>query len=297
MELGKLRSGRVELVVCLLGPVLAFAAIVIPGRVYCSKLQRTIEGRRDCLAQMPRLETQLAEARRVLQPFVSSSANGDKAAELTLAVEKAAQSFGFVTRSVDVAKQGEGPAWVDYRVVISGGGTLKSAVGMLSFLENPARRFRVGKATLRGAGDGHADNYDGEIVLVSRAITPVATSIKGAAVARTDVSRALNQPGRLSQLVASVKSWVEEKTANPKFPTRQDTVQAQPSAPTVPFTLNGIVRDRKIPLALTDRGVIGIGDKIDGFTLRSVADDHVVVMEPGGTLLTVQLYAESLSSP
>ena len=297
MELGKLRSGRAEFAVCIVGPLLVLGAIVIPGRLYCRHWDRNLAERRACLEQAPKLERQLAEAREALQPFAVAGAETDKPAELTLAVETAAQTFGFTTRSVNVAKQGEDRAWIDYRVAVNGGGLLKSVVGMLDFLERPSQRFRVGQVTLRASGFGLGATYDSDVILIARALTSVAASGTGGAGRPVTVAETASQATHLGQLVASVNAWLEEKRAPLIIPERAapiQTAQAESSVQAIPFKLNGIARDQRTPLALTDRGVLGVGDTIDGYTLQVVAEDHVVVRGPDGRVETVRLYRDSV---
>lgn len=285
MDLGKLKPVRVELAVCILGPLVVLAAILVPGRLYCRHLGQVVAERKAGLEQAPKLETQLAEARAVVTPLVTGGAEGDRPSELTLMAEKAAQAAGFSTRSVNVTKMGEGTGWVDYRIAIQGGGPMKSVVALLDTFDEPSRRARTGGVSLRAGGFGPGVPFDGEITVVSRTIAPAATS--GAFVAGRPVTaaQAAGQADRLRQLTAAIKTWADQPRAPLVMPTPVVTKPAgamEHSETTVPFKLNGIARDKRNPLALTDRGVLGVGDQIDGYTVREVEEDHVVVTGPDG---------------
>jgi hypothetical protein len=58
------------------------------------------------------------------------------------------------------------------------------------------------------------------------------------------------------------------------------------------FALTGIVQDMKNPLALTDRGLFGVGDRVDGYEIVAIGNDHVLVLGANGRTETVKLYAD-----
>jgi hypothetical protein len=295
MNVSKLRSGRVEFALCIVVPLLVLAAIVFPGRRYCLNRSQDLMARQARLDQAPKLETELAEARRVLKAFAAPGPENDKAAELAQVAEKAAQDFGFTTRSANVEKQGGGDAWFDYKVMFEGGGPLKSVIGMLDFLENPARRFQVAQITFRANKFGAGAAYDGSAVLLTRVVLPGAGAGAGIPAEGVNTMRASEQATRLNQLAGSVRSWMSEKRA-PLL-----AVNAQQSTEPVSsggiqranlFVLNGIARDKKNPLAMTDRGTFGIGEKVDGYTVVAIGDDRVVLMDPNGRRESVALYKD-----
>ncbi len=298
MNLSMLRSGRLELAVCIVGPLLVLAVIAIPGHLYCRHWRQNLADRQACLEQIPAMELQLAAARQALTPFAASSAEGDKAAELTLTAEKAAQDFGFITRSVNVEKPAGAGAesWSDFRIVLNGTGPLNSIIGMLDFLEHPSRRFQVGQVTLKARGFVPQPIYDGIVVLSSRAMNSAAPSGAGPATPVVTAAQGIELTRRLGQLTASIRAWAEEKRSPLSIPKKADDRKAQvktenPLKASL-FTLTGIIRDKKNPLALTDRGVFGVGDKIDGYQVLSIAEDHVLVQGVSGPPETVKLYSD-----
>ena len=297
MNLGKLRSGRIELAVCILVPLVVLVAIVVPGRMFCLDRRNDLAARQACLEQAPKMEVQLAEARNVLKAFAEASADGDKASELTSVSEKAAQNFGFTTRSANVEKQpGTGTeAWADYKVMLNGSGSLKAIVGMLDFLEHPSQRLQVKQVAFKSGGAGKGAPYDGNVVLASRTVVASAVSGTGGGSKAVTTAQAAEQSARLHQLAGAVKAWADEKRApllavNPETSKGNETPGPVKSSRL--FILNGIARDKMNPLVMTDRGVFGIGEKVDGYTIVAIGDDRVVLVDQGGRRETVTLYRD-----
>jgi type II secretory pathway component PulC len=73
-------------------------------------------------------------------------------------------------------------------------------------------------------------------------------------------------------------------------------VKVEQPRPVALFVLNGIIRDKKNPLAMTDRGLFGVGDTVDGYKILSIADDQVMVQGDSGRQETVKLYSEKRPS-
>jgi hypothetical protein len=302
MKLRKFTSGRVELAVCLVVPLLVLAALAIPGHLYVRRLEQSLLERTACLERVPEMERKLVEARQVLRPFAVASAEGDKGSELTLTVEKAAQSFGFTTRSADVEKKsGTGAqAWSDYKVTLNGVGSLKSIIGMLDFLEHPSRRFQVNQVTLNAKGFVPEATYEGEVVLTSRTVDPSPDTGGSGSVPKLTAAQGAERVVRLGQLTALVRLWSEEARSPLvialKSEPRKEVERLEQRRPTSLFVLNGIIRGHKHPLAMTDRGLFGVGEEVDGYKILSIADDQVVVQGKSGPPETVKLYSEKKPS-
>jgi hypothetical protein len=285
MSLSKFRSARLELLVCVLGPIVVLAAIMIPGLTRCRTVKRQLADRQTWLDQIPRMERQLAETCGVLSPFAARSAEDDKAADLTLVVDEAASDHGFTTRSVNVDKQPGTESWTDYRITVSGMGPIRSIIAMLDFLEHPAQRFRVTSVTLKPKGFNGGAIYDGEMVLTYRSVIPPLGADPGAYGEPVTVAYAEQQMGRLRQLTEAMKAWMDERRApliarEVESPKNDATVANRPVVRL--FALTGIVQDMKNPLALTDRGLFGVGDRVD----------DVLVLGANGRTETVKLYAD-----
>lgn len=290
----RFRAGRLELVLCIVGPILVLAAIMIPGMVRCRILQKQLFARQAALDQIPSMESQLAAARAVLRR-VTAAKESDGAADLTLAVDSAASMYGVSTRSVNVEKQTTTDGWIDYRVAISATGPLPAFVGMLDFLEHPARRFKVLRVVMKPKGYDREAPYDAELVLFYRALLPSAPDATGRSHGAISSDVTDRQLVRLRQATEVIESWLNEKrplvvavkSEQPGKPGR-----AEPVRPLRQFVLNGLIRDGKNPLALTDRGIVGVGDRLDGLEIIAIADDCVTVRDMNGSTETVKLYAD-----
>ena len=68
-------------------------------------------------------------------------------------------------------------------------------------------------------------------------------------------------------------------------------VQAADAA--IPFRVQGIVRNARIPLVLTSSGVVGLGEELAGFKVVRILDDGVVFEDSRGLTRTVGLYQEA----
>lgn len=298
LSLRKLRAGRVELAVCLLGPLLIVALVAIPGRVYCRHLKHELDSKEALLARLPEAERKLAHARKTLGLFMVKD-GGDAASELTLAVNQAAQAHGITSPSVHVEKQtgAETDKWTDYRVAVTGEGTLKSVIGMLDFLEAPQRTFSVGRAALQAKGLDAETPYEVSIVLMSRALSPIPAGGVNVPAQPGGLAKFDETSARVAQLVGTIEAYVRGETRvrldlggldrrKPKAATEIPTVVETELS----LKLNGIVKDAQRPLALTDRGVLGVGDEVDGFKVVGIANDRVELVNRRGQRTTVTLY-------
>lgn len=315
MNLSKFRAGRAEFAFCLLGPVVVFLAIMVPGRIHCRNVRQDLREREACLAQAPRMEQQLAEARKMLERFAPATGAADKAAELTLAADNAAAAYGFAARSVDVQKQPAGTEpWADFKVLVHGTGTLQSVVGMLDFLEQPVRPFRVSRINMAAKGFYPEPIYDASVDLRCRIVeAPLQT---GAVIPARPVTaaQAAQQTARLGQVVETVRAWADvqhKALVAPPAPSGEAAAPArvqasvpadvaesagpaavsEPAAPAAVFVLRGVIQNRAKPLALTDRGVFGVGDKVDGAEILSIGGDYVTVRDQRGRLEKIRLYS------
>lgn len=294
MNLGKLkRAGWADVVISVLAPLVVLAAVIIPGRIYCLSKSQSLAAREACIEQVPVMEVQLAEARRVLREFTETEAGVDKASELTLVAEKASQEFGFTTRAANVTKQAspDTERWADYQLMINGGGSLKSIIGMLDYLENPVHRFQAKQVVLKANSIGASSQYEGSVVLSTRVLQPVPAASKPKRAITT--AQAMEQSERFNRLTIGLKSWLSEKR-DPLLASNSSRTTVNPIAqslkPSRVFVLNGIARDSRNPLAMTDRGVFGIGEKVDGYTIVDISNDQVILSDSNGRREVVTLY-------
>jgi hypothetical protein len=300
MSLNTLRSVRVQLALCVAGPVLALAAILIPGRVYCRHLRDDVSEREAYLAQVPEMEMELGAVRQALRAY-ASGANGEHAASLTLLADQAAQANEFGTRSANVEKLASEGNWSDHKVTISGSGTLRSFIGMLDYLGRPDRRFRVAQVNLKAREFIPVTKYDGDLILLSRTVKSTGSAVgEGGAKPLTPVE-AHEVTGRLRERLLSLVSKTQAMPAVldlSRLTGRKPLISVEAPAP-LPvkdeglFQLNGVISRKQKPLALTDKGVFGIGDEVNGYTIESIAEDRVVVSRKGKRE-TVTLYSDEV---
>ena len=73
--------------------------------------------------------------------------------------------------------------------------------------------------------------------------------------------------------------------------------ERMPVVPETPmsFRLHGIAEDGRGSLALTDRGVFGVGDSIGGCRIIKVEKDHIVVENKQGRREVVSLYRSEVN--
>jgi hypothetical protein len=302
MSLGNFRSGRFELLVCLAGPLLVLAAVAIPGHLYRRDLREDVRNRHVWLDRLPELERQLAEVKTVLNPFLTG-AEGERSAALTLSADQAVALSGFKAHSVNVEKQPgtDGSSWSDYSVAMNGSGTLITFVRMLDYLGDPARQLRVAQLTLKAREFTPELVYDGDMVLVSRAVTPPVDFGGAGNVARVTLAQSDTLMERAKQRVGSVQAWAMRKPTPLDTKLLEGRVRsvnvAEPAAPPedgAVFRLRGIVQRKQKPLAMTDSGVFGVGDEVNGFKIVSIEEDRVVLLHKSGRRETVNLYADEV---
>ncbi|MEI8351349.1 MAG: hypothetical protein WCG36_03450 [bacterium] len=302
MDQSQFRSGRLEFALCIAVPLVALAVTLIPGHGYCRHLSRNLAQREAWLKTLPVLEGQLATAQQALKPFAVVGVAGDKASELSLCANQAAETSGFTVRSVNVEKQagtGSEP-WSDYSVMIAGDGSLKSLIRTIDSLEHQSR-LRVAHVGLKAKWLVPDTAYGVDMTMLSRNV-PVAgkpqihayalpvsiTQVEGMGVRLAQSSEAIKVREQRKSDPLSLKALDSRKTwAGSLAPVEEPLSE-------VSFKLSGIIRDSKRPLAMTDRGVFGVGDEIDDFTIIAIADDKVTVKSRQGRREVLKLYSEKI---
>jgi len=299
MSRGKVRTGQLELVLCLAAPPVVVSIMVLFGFLYERNQARRLAQQDRLMTLIPVLEQKAGSAHQALKPFVSLEGTKDMAADLSLVVSDAAQKYGFAIGSANVEKQvgtGNG-SWTDYKLTLSGEGALISLIALLDHLGQPQRRFNVAQVSLKATRLIPEMTCSADLILVSRvmtdqnrdlgigplrSITPVVAEELGAKV------------GEKSELV---KSWATAPAVPLSLKQLQDRMDYVPVVPTqvevepqVSFRLTGIVREKNFPMIMTDRGVFGVGDEVDGFIIESIGVDKVSLVSKGGRHETVKLY-------
>jgi hypothetical protein len=302
MDQSQFRSGRLEFALCIAVPLVALAVTLIPGHWYCRHLSLNLAQRAAWLKKLPVLEGQLATAQQGLRPFAVVGVAGDKASELSLCANQAAETSGFTIRSVNVEKQagtGSEP-WSDYSVMIAGDGSLKSIIRTVDSLQHRSR-LRVAHVGFKADRLVPDVAYGVAMTLLSR---NVAFSEKnqmhafGLPVSMAQIDAMGVRLVQSSEALKGREKAMREPLAMQALDSRKtwagSLAPAEEPLPEVSFNLSGIIRDSKRPLAMTDRGVFGVGDEIDDFTIIAIADDKVTVKSRQGRREVLKLYSEKI---
>jgi hypothetical protein len=295
-------AGRIELAVCILGPLLVLAGVTVPGRLYCRHWDENLKARSTWLERLPEMEAHVEQARRTLLLFGTHDPAADRGSELTLAANKAAKVQGVVLRSVNVDRQQPGDGsdgLMDYRVTLSGEAALSSIIAMLDALERPPERCRVAHVTLRSRGGQPEETYEGDMVLVARTVAAGASSSTASDAPAPTWSQIDGLGDRLRSAGISIRAWAGEQRPplklegllNRKAPV---AIAAPVEGVSLPLSikLSGVIWGGKRPLAITDRGVFGVGDEVGGYTIGAIAEDHVELTDRRGRREKVSLYGD-----
>lgn len=298
MNRGHIKTGQLELAICLGAPLLVIVVIAVAGFVSTRGQNRLLEARKTRLETIPVIEKQVSQASLVIQPFLLVDGGGDKASELTLAISEVAQRFGFAVRSSSIEKQ-PGPelgGWIDFRVSLSGDGTLAAVIGMVDSLEQSKHHFVVAQANFRATQVDPDVRGSCDLVLVSRALQDK-IPIKGTAATPVTATQLQAQGSHLESMSASLREWMGKK------PVPLSTRHVEARKPVaiveavkserhvqVSFRLTGVVVDGSRSVVMTDRGVFGIGDEIDGMKIEAISNDEVVVSSKSGRRERLSLY-------
>ena len=294
MAWNNVSSVRVELAVCALTPLAVLCAVAIPGYWHVARLKAATEHQATVLASVPIIERRVALAEAVLKPYRFVNGESDRGGPLALGVGRAAEAGGVTAKSVTSEKSvvPDHPACLDYQVKLIGEGTLGAVIRMMDAVERSPARLKAGSLRMRAKGFHPKTIYDVEMTYVSRSLT-----VEAGAHPPPPVGGSLAALPRLQALTEEVGGAMRTDWAVPDTATidRRKSIVKEAPIRIVPdalpeFKLNGIVRDGREPLALTDKGVFAAGDHIDGYKLIKIEADRVVVVGQQGRQEVVRLY-------
>ena len=288
----RVRAFWFELAICIGAPLVVLLAIAIPGYYHIRNVKNEIRQRTALLDEIPVIEHRLSVVKQALAPFRVKNGGKDKSGELSQQVNKSAVDEGIKVKAVNSEKVviPESPNSLDYRVTASGEGGLSSVIRMMDALDQPVQCLKVASVKLRAKSILPRPVYDAEWQFQYRYL-PSKT-----AVAMAPAGGVAEPLKRLGVSVDALKSLGKDKGKlldTAKLESRKAAVQAPValvSDTPVSFTLHGIAEDGRGSLALTDRGVVGVGDSIDGYRIITVAKDHIVVESKQGRRELVPLY-------
>lgn len=300
MSLRKIQRGRLELTGIILLPIVLLVLIHAVEYVHCRRVEREIALRRLHLRLVPMMEKRFDGARERMKLFMDAEDGADGSSELTMRVSRGAQEAGFSTRAVKLEKlpATEGGSWTDYKVVASGEGTLQALARFLDDCERIGPRpFRVTQARIAARSLSPETVYDAEFELMLRALhcdKPAAKPLMPIFGARVDEAAVLKSATRVDGLLDAIQK--RQRSQPGLLPLAKLTGRQSAYGPVeeteAPFRLTGVIRDAKKPLALTDQGLMGIGEERDGFRVVEIREDAVVVEKPQGGRIVMKLYQE-----
>ena len=298
MSAGKIKARYVELAIYLAVPPLMIAAMILAGFVYVHKQDGILAQRTSLMNVIPVLEHQVSAAHHALSPYVAMAGLKDMSADLSLTVSDAAQKFGFMVRSSTVEKLAGAGTWTDYKLTLSGDGTLTSLIAMLDYLGHPQRRFNAVQVITATTRLTPETAVSADVVLVARVMAGKngeAGSVGSTALLTPVMAEKLGiEVGKAAE---RAKSWATATVTPLSLATLRNRAPFVPPDPVqeqtesqVSFRLTGVVQDKRSPMIMTDKGVFGIGDEVEGYTIQTIGEDKVTVVNRGGRQEIVRLY-------
>lgn len=287
----KISEFRVELAICAVVPLIVLITIALVGYGFIGREKRENMRHVALLDEIPLLEAQLVAAQKSLSGFRISNGGNDNS-ELSYRVSQAAIAKGVGVKSIRSEKVVPEVAVScnDYHVQVSGDGPLAALIGWLDVLDQPARGLKVMALRLRPVKAGSSSLYEGESVVHARSL---AMHSQPGEMIKGSLEPAL---AKLTSLVSAVNAlakakWTELDTSG--LDAREDSNAVMASVPpmvSLSLKLSGIINDEHKPLALTDRGLLGEGDVVDGYRVIRVGIDQIVVENGAGQQISVPLY-------
>ncbi len=283
---------RVELGVCLLVPFVVLIFIVLFGYGYVAREKRNVMRQVYELADIPLIESRVVGAKKTLSIFRISN-GGKENGEWANRISQAASAKGVVVKAINTEKvmPERSVSCHDYRVQVTGEGSMSALVGWLAEIDQPARCFKVGLFKMRPVKFNPFPVYEFESVFQVRALA--LRPAPGPLLAgRMDA--ALEKLLALRLSVSALGKAAVQDLDTRELAQREKTPKVNSAIVPLPgsalFKLTGIVNDERKPLALTDRGVFGVGDMVDGYKVVRVGIDQVIVENGAGQSQSVQLY-------
>ncbi|MEI8122339.1 MAG: hypothetical protein WCI20_09825 [bacterium] len=299
MSGGRVKTGHRELAICIVAPLVVICGMIVFGFVYERQQEKRLAKKEALMSLIPALEQNVTAAHQALKPYVALKGTKDMAADLSLVVSDAAQKYGFTIRASNVEKQvGSGAgSWTDYKLTLSGEGALTSLIAMLDYLGQPQRRFHAIQVTLNSTRSTPEAMCSADLVLVSRVVADQNGEVGARLPGIATPAMAEEMGIMVGKRVERVKTWAVAPVTPLSIKGLQNRVayvaptpnQAEPE-PQVSFRLTGVIRNKEFPMIMTDRGVLGVGDEVDGCRIETIGADSVSVVSKSGRRETIRLY-------
>lgn len=289
----KFRAFRFELAICIGAPLVVLLAIAIPGYVHIRSVKSDIRAREVLLDEIPVMERRLLVVSQMLAPYRVKNGGKDKIGELQQQVNKLAEEQGVKVKSVNAEKVAvpDSPSSMDYQVSLAGEGGLVGTIRMMDALDQPVQCLKVASVKLRAKSILPHPVYDAEWLFQYRFIPSKTVEEKAP---RGGVAQPFQKLGDAVEAMKGLGKGRGRALDMARLESRMTAVAKEPE-PVIPetpvsFRLHGIAEDGRGSLALTDRGVFGVGDSIDGYRVIQVAKDHIIVQSRQGRRELVPLY-------
>lgn len=294
----KIRAFRFELAICIGVPMVVLLAIAIPGYVHIRTVKKEIQIQQSLLDEIPVIDSRLSMMKKILVSYRVKNGGKDKIGELSQLVNKTAVDQNIKVKSVNAEKVvlPDSPHSMDYHVAMGGECGLVGAIRMMDALDLNTYCSKVASLKMRAKSFMPQPVYDADWQFQYRylpsKISEVGAPAGGGAEMLKKLGVAIDELNGFGKDKGTVLNTARLESR--KVVVAQEPVPVEPEQP-ITFRLNGIAEDGRGSLALTDRGVFGVGDTIDGYKIVKVAKDHIVVESKKGRREIVSLYKSEAS--
>jgi hypothetical protein len=179
---------------------------------------------------------------------------------------------------------------------VQGSGTLPQLLRFLDAFESQVRRFKVVDLKFK-TRTLHPLVYDATCVILAAQFKAPAAAVPAGNGSLGDPVPALKTAGdRLARSIAALKVMQASRPAlsieDPKVAAVVEET-ARATAALGELKLYGVIQKPGNPMALTDQGVKGIGEAVDGGgKIEAIGNDSVTVVDGKGQRHVVKLYGE-----
>jgi hypothetical protein len=289
----KVKAVRIELMICLLAPIVVLVLIALPGFGYVRQLRQEVDKQAAFLDKIPLQESRLKQAAKVLSPYRMLDGGKDLSGELSLQVSQAGTDKGVTIKSVNAEKvvPSPNPAFLEYRITMAGEGSLGAFIRTLEELSRPVKCHKVASLRLRAKTFIPQTIYDVDTVFVSDSLVSLEAGVSPLSGSQSELLARLREGTLAVEAKANVRPPVlDTRKIDRRKIEIKDEVAPVISDEAVGFRVTGIIQDKRDPLVLLDRGVFGVGDTVDGYKIVNISKDHIVVVGRQGRQELIPLY-------
>lgn len=299
MDLGAFGSRKGTLAAFVIIPIVIVVGCAAPAFVYFKRVESDCDRRARLLQVAGDMEKVLQSGQDCVAALVARGpAAGDMNAELTQLANEIGQKSGFAVQSVTVNEQPVTGAGIvaPGLVHVKGSGTLPQLLRFIDAFESQSHRFKIVDLKL-GAGTLQPAVYEATCdIMAVQFKAPRFPAASRGDLTINPVPGMRSAGDRLARAAAALNAMAFSRpTLRIEDAKVASTVtgDSSPSAVFGELRLYGVVQKAANPLALTDQGVKGIGETVDGGTIAAIDADSVTVVDGKGQRHVVRLYAEA----